>query len=586
MQLIINYIGKSLKDQVKNNYNVDLEKIPFNIPPDTKLGDLSTALPIILAKRTGKKPEDFMIDLSKNDVIKKYEYANGYINIFINWNKVFELIKQYYPKKVYTNQNILVEHTSVNPNKPIHIGHLRNAILGDTVARILKSLGSNVMTSNYIDDTGLQMAELVYYLEEYNKLQEIDQIPKNKAASIFGNYYIEVQKELKNNESAIKKINQIYAQIEKQIQPISEKTHKIAELILNEHLDQLKFLDIHHDIFTWESELLRKKVVEKTIKLLKKKNILVYRSQGEHKNCWVLPENYEDPNGSKADKIIIKSDNTVTYTGKDIAFQLWKFNYWKTNKFNFDISINVIDDRQSYTQNVVLQAIKNLGIDKKMAHLAYQVVALSAKTYEQISGKTADSKIMMMKGREGIGFNLSDLIKITKKAVQEKNTSNTDALVKSALRAYILKYSINQMIVFDIEEALRIDGETGIYLNYTYARVCQLLNKINTTNNIDFKSENIIFNDLPTSVINLLKSLSNLPLAFDNFIENYDPQSILRQAFDICGSFNTFYDDPKIGKIKDLNPENKMQYVHILTTFKAQLGEIFDLIGIDKIEKI
>lgn len=582
MQLIINYIEKLLKVQVEKEYLLKFDKIPFNIPQDPTFGDLSTALPIILAKKLNKNSQD--IDISLDDVIiLKTDTKNGYINYFINWDEAFKKISENKIDLIYNNEKILVEHTSVNPNKMMHIGHLRNAVLGDTIAKIYTLLGANATTANYIDDTGLQMAELMYYLQEKNLFDQIEKLPKEKAVEALGTYYIEAQKYISDDETKKIAVNKLYIDIENQIQPIATQTKQIAQIVLETHLNELKFLGIEHDIFTWESDLLNQKIVEKTINLLKEKNIIVLRSDGLHKGCWVLPEK-EKAEDEKTDKIIIKSDQSITYTGKDIAFALWKYNYWSDNDNNFDLVVNVIDDRQSYTQNVVKQALNALKTDKKLLHINYQVVALSQNTYTKLTGQKTENKIVMMKGREGTGFTAKQLIEAIQKSIGQKNsqTEIIDSLTKSAIRVFMLKYSLDQMIVFDIDEAIKTDGETGVYLNYSFARCCQLLAKITPEDSASTNS----YNSLHPSAINLLKQLSNFGASFESFANKQDPSSLVRHAFDLCSAFNTFYDDPKTGKIIDLDDSLKAQYVSILNLVKNQLSEIFDLIGIDKLEKI
>ncbi len=580
MRILENYIEKILKDQVSNKFSLELDSISFNIPPNPEMGDLSTALPIILTKKIGKTPtqQDFEI---ADPLIEKIELKNNYLNIYINWQEAYLLLKKYTPIKYYANKNILLEHTSVNPNKPLHIGHLRNAIIGDVIAKIYTFLGAKVDIVNYIDDTGLQMAELIFYIEKNNLWEDINNADKNSIDELCGKYYILAQKEIADNIDAQKKVQGIYRDIENRIEPLSTRVLNLVKLILKNHLQELDFLGVTHKKFIWESELITESIVEKTIKLLKQNNIIVKRDQKDLKNCYVLPQN-DNKIDDKADKIIIKSDGTITYTGKDIAFQLWKFNYWKTNENNSDISINIIDDRQSYTQEVVKQAIGKLKIDKTLVHLSYQVVALSSKTYQKITNQKASSNIMMMKGRKGVGFAVKELINETKTQVNEKNKDQTiaDNLVKSAIRAYILKYTLNQMIVFDIEEALKIDGETGVYLNYSYARICQLLNKIKEP-----PQKNIQIS-LIKSEKNILKILLNIDKVYTDFIKFNDPQIFARQAFDLCQAFNTYYDDPEVGKIINQDLKTRSKSATILNQTKLQLEHLLDLLGIEKLEKI
>lgn len=588
MQLIINYIEKELLNQVKKEFNLDLDKIPFNIPPDHKIGDLSSALPLIISQKS-KIPLENVGFVFESPIIKKSYVQKGYLNIFINWSEALKLIQNFNLDQFahkFSGEKILLEHTSVNPNKAMHIGHLRNSILGDTIARILKNFNAEIKIANYIDDTGLQMAETYYgiiKLSENDKLEfdvDWDTLQTKRSFLTEPNLdlklwevYTKTNSFLEENKQEYSQIEKIHQNLEKIDNNIAQNIIKIAQKITEEHLVILKqTFGIDFDFHTKESELLDTNIVQKTIDLLKEKNIIQYKNSGENSGCWVLPgQNQLD---SKQEKVIIKSNSIITYAGKDIAYQLWKFNYFSDNQNDFNATINVIDDRQSYVQNVVDEVIKKLKIDKKFHHLNYQVVSLSSNTFNEISGQNSDTKIISMKGRKGWAISVNDLVKQLNQKIQNKHSQ---ALINSTIRIYLLRYSISQMIVFDTEEALKIDGETGIYLNYSLARALELNKKISIPSKFNPEL-------LDENSIKLLKSLANIQLAFQSFEVDFDPQAIVRQCFDICQGFNSYYANaPKIIKLAG---QEQAHHKYLIETFINQTSFLFDLLGIEKLDKI
>ena len=407
--------------------------------PDLKLGDFGA--PVLFRI---KNPEEVIEKVKELGYVEEVIKAGGYLNVKLNRAKVLEYLLSFKPKKsVDFSGKIVVEHTSVNPNKAMHIGHLRNACIGDSIARFLRELGYEVEVHNYIDDTGVQVAATLLgfigleniekirdekFIEEVKKkIEEIENIDE-----YCWNLYSEVYKKYSEEElsTAIKKI---LREIEDCNSPVHDLAVFLAERILEKHLSLLHSIGITYDFLPRESDILKSGLWSAVFEEMKKSKNFVYETQGKNAGCWVvkLSEHENFKNLKDPDKVIVRSDGTVTYTGKDIAYHFWKFGIVKKDigcrkfKFGAYISsygercgkefgnarrvINVIDVRQSYAQDVVKACLQALGYEEEarnFIHYAYEVVALSDKS---------TGYFKHMSGRKGIGIMAQELVKALKR---------------------------------------------------------------------------------------------------------------------------------------------------------------------------
>ncbi|MFQ6083933.1 MAG: arginine--tRNA ligase [Candidatus Aminicenantia bacterium] len=625
--------------KLKDKYPVTLDSLKLNYPPDQKMGDLALTIGFELAQQLKKNPREVALEIISNlkdlpDVNKIEIAGQGYINFFIKkpdffLNQLTSLKKSSLQPQ---EKKITVEHTNINPNKAAHIGHLRNACLGDTLIRCLKYSGEKVEAQNYIDDTGVQVGDVVFgFLElEKKSISDLEKI-KEKFDYYCWDLYARVTQYFSENPGGRERRAQILKKIEEGINPEAEMAHYISRRIVRAHLKTMERIEVTYDLLPCESDILKLKFWQKAFDLLKEKKAIYFITEGENKGCWVMASKDE----AEKEKIIVRSDGTITYVGKDIAYQLWKFGLlgcdfyyqvfeeknnnkiWITSshkitshqkKFGQASKVyNVIDVRQSYLQKIVAQSLKFLGYEKEAQnsiHFSYEMVALSPKCLEEFGFKITPEEMkkpfLEVSGRKGLGIKADDLLdKLEEKARQEvekrnpqlsseEKSSIAQKITTGALRYFMLKYTRNSIIAFDFDEALNFEGETGPYLQYSLVRANSIFRKLKE-NNI-FHEEKV--GELISDGISL-EHLSQKELAdfwdivvyasiFEdeviNSINSLEFSYLAKFAFNLSQKFNTYYHQYPI-----LHEENKkLRKIRILTVYyiKEILKKALDLMGI------
>jgi arginyl-tRNA synthetase len=548
-------------------FGVELEQIPAETPPKTELGDLAFPVAFELAKRvkqgTGVKlapraiAEQLKAKLEADQDVERVEVAGaGYINVFFNRARLLRSfattpdpkpeIGAIPAESSAIRPKQMVEHTSINPNKAAHIGHVRNAVLGDTFVRILQAAGERVEIQNYIDNTGVQVADVVvgFMLIEQKTLDEIKALDASPAENRpfdyycwdlytqVGLFYRDGNPDGATNPERLKLRIEILHALEAGNNPIAELADYVATRNVECILDTMERLGIRYDLLARESEILHLHFWERAFELMKTSGVIRLEDQGKNKGCWVMPfESHTGTDEHEADKIIVRSNATVTYTGKDIAYQLWKlghlgldFNYKPFRKYpdnyvtwittgepnaevlpevprpNFGGGVtvyNVIDSRQSYPQEIVQRGVAALVPElgkEASVHLSYEMVALSPAACTELGIQlSADDRLkpyIEMSGRKGLGVKADDLIdRLEADALREVeqrhpelNTSESQStahdIAVGALRYFLLKFTRNSVIAFDFKEALSFEGETGPYCQYAAVRANSIFRKL------------------------------------------------------------------------------------------------------------
>jgi arginyl-tRNA synthetase len=544
-----------------------------------------------------------------------------------------------------TEKKVFIEHTSVNPNKAMHIGHLRNSVLGDTVGRVLEWLGFSTEVCNYIDDTGLQVVDVVtalLYLDPPFYTKESDfkaiwgKVPLDQPFDYFcWDLYARFQNEFEKNPSLLEKREEVLHKIEGGIDSIAGFAKELATKIVQSHLETVAQLSIFYDLLNWESDIISRGFWEATFEILKEKGVLRFETEGPNEGCWVVPFGgiVETAEGMKSmDKILVRSNGSVTYTGKDVAYQLWKYGLlkkdflykhwgpqangeilWTTAKDgetgdrlsksfgHAEMVINVIDTRQSYPQQIVVECLRQTGFEKEAnesVHLAYEVVNLSQQAARLLGmGETEEKKAYAMSGRSGTGVKAKDFIQMVKQKVIEKAghplKENVDsALASAAIRYYLLKFTLESRIVFDFDEALKTTGDTGVYLEYAHARACSILRKAKERKIDPQWRGDCIPRQLTETERNLLDALSKFSSAVAKSGKTLRVSQLTEYAFDLATSFTNFYEHP------DPGADVQTPFIHLrdqgLQTFRLSLVRAFQkvmanmltLMGMPTLERI
>src|SRR5437773_3266916 len=517
----------ALRSTIRTQWNIDPPEIVLNQTPKIEFGELATPVPFELARLLKRPPqaiaEELIIRVGKIDGVERMEPAGrGYINFFLDRAAVVRGSRL--RGDPGDEGKIIVEHSNINPNKAAHIGYLRNAAIGDTFVRILKAAGRKVEVQNYIDNTGVQVADVIFGLKDVERktLDDVQRVIANRSIK-FDYYCWDVYARVASFYEEQDPHYALRAQVLKEIEEGSADTARMAELvamtIVRCHLRTMSRINVHYDLLPRESDILHLKFWDYAFKQLRDRQAIFFEKEGKNAGCWVM---HLDTEGED-DKIIVRSNGTVTYVGKDIAYQLWKvgllekdFNYvvfdaatevWATTSgegrkdhpaFGRGSTVyNVIDVRQSYLQNVVRQGLLGLGYEeqaRRSIHFSYEVVALSPACAEQlgieISPEDRKRPHIEVSGRKGQGVKADDLLDTLESEARnevgkrnpELKPAETDEIAHQiavgALRYFLLKFTRTAIIAFDFKEALNFDGETGPYLQYATVRGNNIVNKL------------------------------------------------------------------------------------------------------------
>ena len=542
-------LAQHIRDFLRRSYNVDVERIVIEQPPNVKFGEYALPLAFELAKKLRKAPrkiaEEVVAGIGPIEDFEKFEVAGaGYINARVNRAALaMAVAKDEEPRTDVPSGKILVEHSSINPNKAAHIGHLRNAILGDTFVRLLQYAGRKVDVQNYIDNTGVQVADVVVGFQHLEKksLSEIEQLTRRPR---FDYYCWDLYARTSQWYEQSPENKKIRLRTLHELEQGGNETAAMAELIstavLRRHLETMDRLDIEYDFLPRESEILHLRFWDAAFEKLRAAGVLYFESEGKNKGCWVMrragtskPVTTEGTGNTEENtegiteedqKVIVRSNGTVGYVGKDIAYHLWKFGllgkdfgyrkfFLYPNQHQCWISAergepdhphfgdvaeiyNVIDARQSEAQNTVIEALRGLGYNRQAdhyTHFSYEMVALTPRCaaelgYELSEDERARSYIEVS-GRRGFGVKADDLIdKLIASAQKEVDSRHAELdnserqqiskqIAIGALRYFMLKYTKQSVIAFDFKDALSFEGETGPYAQYAVVRATNIFRK-------------------------------------------------------------------------------------------------------------
>jgi len=460
----------------------------------------------------------------------------------------------------------LVEHTATNPNKAAHIGHLRNACIGDTVARVLRRTGHTVEVNNYIDDTGVQVADVVVGIRDLGIERRADE-PFDQYCS---RVYVDVSARYETDPALLERRRGVLHEIEEGGNDTAAFVKNIARRIVNAHLATMGRFDIRYDLLTWESDIIALGFWRRAFDVLRESGAVVLATSGKLAGCWVMPADGAEDEGDDETKVLVKSDGIATYTAKDIAYQLWKFgllgrdfNYepWESDPSIMTTTsmprpgapaahfggaqrvINVIDARQAYPQRIVQRALRRLHHDREAdnsIHLSYEVVALTPEAARELGVAIEEGRdSVALSGRRGIEVRADDLLDraIARLSANARDAQSAQLVAAGAVRYYLLKFSLNQIIAFDFDEALRVTGDTGVYLQYAHARAAGILRKV---------TGGVPPIDPPAALHpaerELLHSIEAYPRALTETVVALSPSLLTTYAFGLASAFSDFYE--------------------------------------------
>ena len=598
---------------------------------DPRYGEVSSLAAFDLAKKLRRPPNEVaseVVDRMRSEemgLIKDVEAVRGYINFKPDWiryseeilREILEKGERYGSSEMGAGKRIIIEHTSVNPNKPLHVGHARNTCLGDSLARILRFIGYDVVVLNYIDDSGAQMADLILGFTELG--YPLDPPQGMRFDEYCGDVvYVEVSKKVEEDERLAEKRKRIVGEIESGRGKLYQLNRRVVERVLRDQIKTCWRLGATYNILNLESQIISLNIWREVFEKLKEKR-LVYRAEtGEKAGCWLLDLSKHPILSKEGDEVLVRSDGTTTYVARDIAYAAWKlgetskdfkYSVWGVNPGGGEIYItdeagevdlklgeidrviNVIDVRQRRPQEVVKYALKLLGLrSEKYIHYAYEVVALSRKDAERLGHRVeGGEKIVHMSGRRGLYIKVEELLDMLRdRALEEVKKRHEDWSVErmrsvaekiavGALRYALIKPDIDKLIVLDTDEILRLEGDTGPYLQYSYARACRILEKSEDEPSTKPPAE-------PLEVEKkLLRRMAILPKLLSGFDQNLLIKPIANYAYKLASEFNDFYEKAPVLRAQE---DIKRFRLGIVMAFKITLANVLRLLGIPLMEEM
>jgi arginyl-tRNA synthetase len=631
---------REFKEQAKSVVEEALKKLDYPIvefhisePPEEGYGDLAANTAFTLAKRLRRPPLEVAkkiaseIKLSEDSLIESVTAdPPGYINFKLNYNLLAEKLlpnlrssEQVKPIDIGKGVKVTIEHTSVNPNKALHIGHLRNVAIGDVIYRLLKHSGYDVKVLNYIDDSGAQVADVIVGFLYCNFKPEAPQGEK------FDHYcgdtvYVKVNEMYGQNPALIEKQKQVLKELEDPSSEVSRLAKKITTQILEEQLKTCWRFGARYDCLNFESHIIHSKLWEELFEELKRRGIVKFVEEGRLKGCWIVKVEGEEEG---EEKVLVRADGTATYVAKDIPYAAWKlglvkdpFLYveyakqpdgttlWATDLaqgckkpdfYGAEKSIVVIDVRQSRLQRIIKYILKQIAgesVEKRYVHLGYAVVSLSPQTAKEM-GFTEEERLLHMSGRKGIYLNADDVLDaLKKKALEETVKRNpgesmewcervSESIAVAALRFDLLKQDLDKMVVFDLSKALSLEGDTGPYILYSYVRASRILEKA-SAEGLNPSAPKPIITQL--SEKRLLKALSKFDLVIEEAVKTLSPKTLARYAIQLATLFNNFYESTPVLSCPD--EDVRVSRLMLVAAFKAVLGKTMELLGLPTVERM
>ncbi|MBM3793019.1 MAG: arginine--tRNA ligase [Acidobacteria bacterium] len=632
-------LQEEVSGHIQTRYGLDLAVV-LEEPSDAKFGELALTVAFALAKQLKKAPrviaQELVDDLGTLPGVVAMEIAGaGYINIRLDRGAyAASLIAPPAAATAAAADKVIVEHTNINPNKAAHIGHLRNSVLGDTFVRMLRASGQTVEVQNYIDNTGVQVSDVVagFHHLEHKTAADVTELAKgDRFDYLCWDLYARTSQHFKDHPEDEKAWqHEALHAIETGEGDLAELGHVVADAIVLCHLRTMRRLGIIYDVLPRESEILHLQFWATAFEQLKERQAIYLETEGNKKGCWVMAGSYYSDSDDDS-KVIVRSNGIVTYVGKDIAYQMWKFGVlgkdfhyrkllteadghevWVSTaepqpannapKFGGGATVyNVIDTRQSYLQDVVAAGLRALGYTgqaERSIHFNYEMVALTPRTCVELGIELSDedkSKAhVQVSGRKGLGVKANDLLdKLIEKALGEVESRHADATVEErravatqiaigALRYFMLKFTRNTVIAFDLGEALAFTGETGPYLQYAAVRAKKILHKLaEQGDQLDCAAltPEMLARQLASDDFwHLLMRISKVDSAVAKAVTAGEPSHVARYAFQLAQAFSGFYD--KYSVKDEADAERKQFLIWMTGYFRQQLERVAAVLGI------
>jgi arginyl-tRNA synthetase len=582
--------------------------------------DISSSIALRMAKQAKSQPSAIAESIAKSAdnsvLIYNITQLNGYINAKINEKELSRLVigavleqrEKYGSSDIGAKKRVLVEFPSINPNKPLHVGHLRNPLLSDAVCNILSFCSYTVERIDYIDDLGLQMAEILWGTKNIPWDQK-----GRKYDQFLGEEYVEINRHLKNPgvEDSIKSLlkrMELHGSLE------YAATREIASQCVRAQYETLFAYNIYHDAMIWESDIMHINLLDTAMELLKRRNIARLETEGKYKGCLVVLKK-GIAEGDDSAKVLIRSTGAATYIAKDIAFHMWKIGLiqadFKFSKFikqpngkyvmssadsgesiefgNVDTAITVVGSAQNMQQAILRDVIREIDPNSvnKLYHLSYGEISLAEG---KISGRagtwlggsknyTADDLLREVKAKA------LDIVKSSNRAGMEISQDEIAGKVTlAAIKFDFLRVEPSRKLVFDWERALDFNSNSGPYCMYMYARASRILEKSGAgfTGSMPQLTADDYSKMTRGCEFELIKRISECRETVEKACAEYKPSMIAEYVLDISLLFSKFYQSTDVLKSGD----SRNLRLYIVMAARQIIYNMLCLLGIQTVERM
>ena len=580
------HIQNAISEILKNNYQIENFTLEVQQNKTDFEGDFTVVI-FPLVKLAKKSPDvlgnELGEELKKQNVVEAYNVVKGFLNLSVN-NEAFiqnfkEIVAQFEVKE-NKNQTVMVEYSSPNTNKPLHLGHIRNNLLGFSVAQILKEAGYNVVKTQIINDRGIHICKSMLAWEKFGK-GETPETSGLKGDKLVGNYYVEFDKNYKSqiaelkeqglDEETAKKQAPIILEAQKMLLDWEQNKPEVRELwekmnawVYAGFNETYKRLGVDFDQVQYESNtyLLGKDIIEDGLA----KGVFFKK---EDNSVWIdLTEDGLDQ------KLVLRGDGTSVYMTQDLGTAVERFKQNDIQKL-----IYTVGNEQDYHFQVLFLILKKLGYDwaSQLYHLSYGMVELPEGKMKSREGTVVDADDLMQEMYLTAKEKSEELGKLEGLSEEEKEKSY-EIVGLGALKYFMLKVDPKKKMLFNPAESIDFNGNTGPFIQYTYARIQSLLNRANFVE-ADFGSY-----QPNASEKELIMQLSNFKDVVEKAAETLNPAQVANYVYDLVKTYNSFYQNNPVMTLEDENAKQFKLQISDLTakTIKKSLH----LLGINVVNRM
>ncbi len=548
-------------------------KIEINNLDSDKKGFIALPLGFKLASELGKSPENALKEFLKdfefsNSHISSTEIESGYLNIFINGESFGKDLLAHTQKKTILdldNGLAVIDESSPNVAKPMHIGHLRNTLLSASLNEVLERTGYEVIADNHLGDWGGQFGNLMYAFDQWGNKNKLEEQPIEHLLELYQKFgQLEAKLKGEEQEELRDKGRKWFSRLEEGEEEAQELWEKFRDVSITRFKETYNILDVEFDEWIGEAFYVQEGYTDKVVQMALDQNVAERKEDGSV----VIEVGEPDPEtGEKPELVILKSDGSTLYSTRDLATILYRKERWDPEHIMY-----VVASEQDKYFEEIFEAAKLIGLDYNFTHVSYGMISLPEGSMSTRKGTIITARQVIEEARS----KAKELVEENNPELEEKEKNETaERIGLAALRFETLKYSRKRDFEFDKEKALDFNGETGPYLLYSLTRA----KKIVRDSKVD--TEDFSLGNLSKEELRLIGTFSKLPLKLSEAEEKYDPSVIANYGYDLAKDFNSFYHNCPV---LDAEAEIRKQRLALTKAYIEVMQEVLDILCIQEVD--